>query len=82
MSDLFSQDTLAKAVHDSLDAAYAAIPADKRHAVIFDGTAAQGSSGVRAMYVQRIDGGWNVVLEGDVDTAHGAAGHVVIAKSW
>lgn len=79
----FSQQSIAKAVHASLDAAFAAIPAGRSHAVIFDGTAASsGGAQMRALYVQRSERGWNVAIEGDVDAVHGVAGSVVVGKSW
>jgi len=79
----FSPAELQKAVHTSLAAAYEAIPPGRTHALLFDGTAATGQGGaVRALYVQRLDDGWNIALEGDVSTHTGAAGSVVVAKSW
>jgi hypothetical protein len=74
-------DAIAKGVHDTLDAAFKAIPADKHNAVIFDATAENGG-GVNGMYVHRTDNGWNIVLEGGVDKTHGVEGKAVIAKTW
>ncbi len=79
----FSASSVQKAVHATLEDAYAAIPAGRSHAVLFDGTYARENGGtVRAMYVQRVGDGWDVVLEGDVSTHQGAAGQVVVSKSW
>lgn len=72
---------IASAVHATLDAAFKAIPADKSHAVIFDGTTDAGGT-VRGMFVQRTANGWNVVLEGEISHGHGAVGSVVVAKAW
>jgi hypothetical protein len=47
---LFSPDATVKAVHDSLDAALAAIPDGHSHAVLFDGTIT-GAPTVRAVYL-------------------------------
>ncbi len=79
----FSPASLTKAVHDTLFDAYAAIPAGKSHAVIFDGTydRVKGPQ-MRALYVQRAADGWNVVLEGDYDKPDGIVGKIVIAKAW
>lgn len=77
----FGPDAIAKSVHATLDAAFSAIPADRKHAVIIDATTVDGGS-ARAMFVQRVDHGWNIVLEGDVDRAHGVSGAVTVAKSW
>lgn len=83
MSDIFSPDAIAKSVHATLDAAYAAIPDGKAHAIIFDGTAStEDGPAIRALYVQRAPDGWNVVLEGGYSGPGGVSGQVAVAKAW
>lgn len=84
MSDpIFGPSTLAKAVHDTLDAATAAIPEGRSHALIFDGTYSQDTGpAVRALYVQRTETGWKIKLEGGYDGPGGVYGKVATAKSW
>lgn len=77
----FGPDAIAKSVHATLDAAFSAIPADRKHAVIIDATTVDGGT-VRAMFVQRKDDGWNLEMSIDVSKDHGVSGAVTVAKSW
>jgi hypothetical protein len=79
MSDLFNQDVLARAVHNSLEEAYAALPPGKSHAVLLD---ASTDHGVRAMFVQRVGGGWEVAAQGEWSGRGHLAGKVVALKAW
>lgn len=81
MSGDLSPDALAHGVHDSLEAAFRAIPATDNHAVVFDGTTQDGGA-VRGLYLQRAAHGWNIALEGEISHAHGVSGKAVLAKSW
>jgi hypothetical protein len=81
MSD-FSPDTLRRSVHNTLDEAYAAIPDGKNHVLLIDGTVGDGSDAVRALYAQRIAGGWQVVLEGDWHGGTQVAGKIAALKAW
>lgn len=79
MSDIFGQSNITKAVHDTLEAAYAAIPPGKSHALLVD---ASTESGVRALYVQRMPEGWNVALQGDWHGGDHVAGRIALLKAW
>lgn len=83
MTGDLSTDALVKGLHATLDAAYAAIPDGKAHAIIFDGTAStEDGPAIRALYVQRAPDGWNVVLEGGYSGPGGVSGQVAVAKAW
>lgn len=64
MSDIFNPATLAKAVHDTLAQAEAAIPDGHTQAFLLDATYARGDgTGVRALYVRKVDDRWTVAGE-------------------
>lgn len=75
----FSSASLAKAVHANLEAAYAAIPPGKSHALIVD---ASTDRGVQALYVQRVGDGWNVALSGDWNGHDKPAAGVSVLRAW
>lgn len=80
MPDIFDPSSLAKSVHDSLEDAYAALPAGKSHAVLVD---ASTTDGIRALYVQRIGDGWNVaVSESWKGHGHKLEGKVSVLRAW
>lgn len=72
----FSPATLAKAVHDTFDAAQAAIPEGHTKAVIFNvaGTKANGIDASATILVRDAEGNWGVVGGGGYDTKSGAYG--------
>jgi hypothetical protein len=74
-----SPDALRRSVHNTLDEAYAAIPDGKSHVVLIDATT---EAGVRALYAQRIAGGWEVVLEGAWQGGGHVDGKVAALKAW
>lgn len=80
MPNPFDPVNTAKSVHDTLEAAYAGIPAGKSHAVLVD---ASTTGGIRALYVQHLADGWNVALESDWK-GHGAKveGRVAVLRAW
>lgn len=62
--DIFGPANLAKAVHDSLDAAQATIPEGHNQALLLRATYnRQDGPGVEAVYVKRVGAGWSVLLE-------------------
>lgn len=79
---IFSPEALAKRVHATLDEATAAIPEGRHHAVILDATVQDGQPEVRALYVQRTAGGWDVSLEGAWSGRGHVSGKVALLKSW
>lgn len=79
MTEVFSPAALKKTVHDTLEAAYAAIPPGKSHALLVD---ASTDSGVRAVYVQRVGDGWNVALAGRWNGTDAPAAGVAVLKAW
>lgn len=79
----FSAASIQKAVHATLEDAFAAIPAGRSHAVLFDGTYSKDAGGtIRAMFVERVGNGWDMVFEGEVASHRGVAGQVVVSRSW
>lgn len=79
MPNIFGSANTVKAVHDTLEAAYAAIPEGKLHALLVD---ASTDNGVRALYVQRVPGGWNVALSGEWDGHEKPSAGVSLLKAW
>jgi hypothetical protein len=83
VSNPFSAEQTAKAIHASLDDALAAVPEGKSNVVLVDGTySRETGAAARALWLRKTDSGWNVLLEGRVDSTHGIAGKVATAKSW
>lgn len=79
----FSLANTAKAIHATLDDAFAAIPDGKRHVVLFDATHTQEEGfGARVVYAERTTSGWGIVGQLAYDKPHGIAGKVATAKSW
>lgn len=56
----FGAESIAKAVHSTLEEAYAAIPEGKTRVFLVD---ASTDGGVRALYAQRAGKGWEVRAE-------------------
>lgn len=79
MSDRFTPDALKHAVHDNLEAAYAALPEGKSHAVLLD---ASTDKGLRALYVQRVGDGWNIALQGEWNGKERPAAGISVLKAW
>lgn len=63
MPNPFDPSNTAHSVHDTLEDAYAAIPPGKRRALIVD--ASTKDRAVTALYVERLDHGWSVALDGE-----------------
>jgi hypothetical protein len=83
MSGPFDVTSTAKAVHATLDEAFATIPADRSHVLMVDGTwQNRDGAAVRLLYAQRVGHGWNVVLQSSLDNEHGVSGQVATIKSW
>jgi hypothetical protein len=79
MPDIFTPDVLTRAVHNTLEEAYAALPDGKNHAVLID---ASTDAGVRALFVQRVGGGWQIAAEGQWKGGGHVAGKVSAIKTW
>lgn len=77
----FSPQALSKAVHDSLEQAYAAIPEGKNNVLIVDATLG-GEKGARALYARRVGAGWNIALEGEWKGGDHVVGKVAAIKAW
>jgi hypothetical protein len=83
MSDIFSPQNTFKAVHATLNEAFAAIPEGRNHAVIVDASASQADGAAASvMFVQRAPDGWNIVLRGAYDKDHGLSSGFATMKSW
>lgn len=83
MTGPFDIASTAKAIHASIDDAFAAIPEGRTHVLFFDATLAEDdSSGARVVYAQKTASGWGIVLQGAYDQPHGISGHIATAKSW
>jgi hypothetical protein len=79
----FSPAATFKAVHATLNDAFAAIPVGRNHAVLVDATASQADGvAARVLYVQRAPKGWNIVLQVGYDAEHGLSSGVGTFKSW
>lgn len=81
MSEIFTPDGLRQSVHDTLDAALAAIPDGKSGALLVDGTLTHGGAAARVVLAQRVGKTWAVSIGGDWD-GHHVGGKVAIAGSW
>lgn len=80
---LFDPAATSKSVHDSLVAAYAALPADAKHAIIVDATAEHGERPhVAGFYVHKTDKGWQTVIGGEWDGGDHVSGKVAVMKVW
>jgi hypothetical protein len=79
MSHPFSPDVLTRAVHDNLEAACAALPEGKSHALLLD---ASTDTGFRVMFVQRVGDGWNVTGHVAWDGHDRPAAGVSVLKAW
>lgn len=77
LPDFFSPTQLAKSVHDTLDAATALLPENKKHAILIDATQEQ----VQAIYVQKVNDNWQLSLQGAYDGSH-VKGKIATAISW
>jgi len=82
MSDIFAPSSLAKAVHATLDEALATIPDGDSKALVIRGWVDESGPVVSAMWVQRAQHGWNVLLEGAYGGHDGPDVGVAIARSW
>jgi hypothetical protein len=78
----FSAAAIARSVHDTLDEAQAAIPADAKTAILLDGTYTNGHPQARALYVQRLEHGWSTALEAAWQGPHDYGGKVAVMKVW
>lgn len=79
---LFDPAATAKSVHDTIDAATEAIPADAKYAFIVDATVSDGNRpNVQGYLVARNAKGWQGVIGGEYDGAH-VAGKVAVMKVW
>ncbi len=83
MTGPFDPTALAKAVHATLDEAFATIPEGRSHVLMVDGTwQDRDGASVRMLYAQRIGDGWNIVLQSSIDQPHGLGARCATLKSW
>lgn len=83
MSGPLDPSVLNKAVHDSLEAAYAALPPDKNNAVLINGTYDQTAGPVfSALFVHRLDNHWTVAAEAGYSGPNGIEGKVSTEVVW
>ncbi len=83
MTGPFDPTSIAKAVHATLDEAFATIPTGKSRVLMIDGTWDQSEGGkARVLIAQRMDDGWNIALETSIDKPHGLGARVATMKSW
>lgn len=81
MSDPFDPAALARAVHDTLDQATAAIPEGKRGALLVDGRISDGKPSASLLLVTRGPHGWDLAGEMGWD-GHYVNAKVAVAKTW
>lgn len=77
MSDFFSPENTAKAVHATLDAALLSIPPDKKSAVLIDATGQQ----VQALFAVKAGQNWTIAGGALYDGRH-VSGQVAVMGSW
>jgi hypothetical protein len=81
MSNIFSPANTAKAVHATLEEAYAAIPPGHTKALIISASRS-GMAGIRGMYVERAaDASWGLVFEAGYNGTEGVHGGFKVALS-
>jgi hypothetical protein len=79
---LFDPSATAKSVHDTIEEATKAVPADAKYAFIVDATVSDGNRpNVQGYLVARNAKGWQGVIGGEYDGAH-VAGKVAVMKVW
>lgn len=83
MSPVFDLVSTAKALHATLDEAFATVPDGRTNVVVIDGSFSQTDGGKASiLWARKVGDGWNIVTEGSIDKPHGLAGRVATVKSW
>lgn len=81
MSEIFSPANLAKAVHESIEKAEAAIPPGHTQAILLDATYRDGQAGVRALYVRKVEDGWTIAGKAEYRKSDGPSAGVAVKWS-